>query len=153
MRDESELVALVAEKFKCNGWMVIVARPSQNRLYFIESSGRRKAPDFVAFKFGRLFIAEAKCRSADLFSMGKGAISDVSSLRELALESVRLPFLDKVGLRLKHLGASGIAIKSVELGLIAASELSSVHANASADFNVIVAKDEHTICADALFIW
>jgi hypothetical protein len=153
LKDESELVALVAEKFKLNGWVVIVSRPSQNRIYFIESSGRRKAPDFIALKQGRLFVAEAKCRSADLFSAGRGRLSDVSSLRELALESVRIPFLGRVARRLASLQIRHDGIESMEIGLIAASSLSRMHADASDDLMIIIADAGAEVGASAQFNW
>jgi len=153
LKDESELVALVAEKFKLHSWVVIVSRPSQNRIYFIESSGRRKAPDFIALKQGRLFVAEAKCRPSDLFASAGGRLSDVASIRELALDSVRIHFLERVARRLSSLQIRHDGIESMELGLIAGSGLSRVHADASDDLTLITVDASKGIGASTGFHW
>lgn len=132
--DESELVARVAEYLRGNGWVVIVARPSQTKVYFTMSNGKRKAPDLVAWKSGEIMVAEAKCLPSHLFTASGASSSDVDCLLQLKIESIWLEFLEVIYRRLRIMGLDFGGPTCLTLGLIAASGFSAIQQAKSEGF-------------------
>jgi len=80
---EGALVARVARQLDDAGWRVVVARPSQTRIFFTVN-GRRKAPDLVAWRNGELLVLEAKVHASALFREDEGGFSDYWCMQALA---------------------------------------------------------------------
>lgn len=132
--DESELVARVAASLRADGWVVLVARPSQIRFHFTMQNGRRKAPDLIAYKSGGVMVAEAKCVSSQLFSSAAGGYSDFACLSELLIESVYRDFIATISARLARLGIATTEPLGLTLALISSSGFSEKQRDQSSGF-------------------
>jgi hypothetical protein len=115
---EDDVVHALTERWRRVA-TVLASGGNQGTLHFATASGRRKAPDVVAYCDETVVLVEAKVRAAALFS---GIESDLSHLHSLSADPGRCDeFLRKASALLRSMGESGPEEPRLVCALLAGS--------------------------------
>lgn len=123
--------------------MLLAEGANQMRSFrFNLPSGRRKAPDLVAYREGRLGIFEAKVRPGALFKRSAGAESDFDAIQclradEAAIDAMRV----EARRRLLACGTQPHDVIEVSFGLVANGSCVECNADLAATGLVLVNVD------------